>query len=246
MPEETSDDAGGGGAPKRRRPSRRTVTLISIPMLTLWVASMVGGAFFPNLVNDHPAWLLALNPRIRHLILVSNKLDAPTYYGIGFFRLVLSDPLWFLIGYWYGDAAVEWMEKRTRTWGQMLRTAQNWFGKAAAPLVFIAPNDYICLFAGASRMSVRRFLLLNVTGTIVRLFLVRQFADLFDDIIGDFVGWIGDNRKYLLPITIGVTLLSVALEWRRGDSEATALVHLDDELEEAEREHAEHSDQPED
>jgi len=241
MPEETSDSAGGTSG--RRRPSRRTITLISIPMLTLWAMSLIGQALSPDLVHDHPAWLLALNPQIRYMVLVSNQLDAPTYYGVGMLRLLISDPLWFLVGFWYGDAAVEWMERRTRTWGQMLRTAQNWFGKAADPLVFLAPNNFICLFAGAARMSLRRFFILNITGTIVRLYLVRRFADLFDDVINDVLGWISDNRKYLLPVTIGLTLLSLLLEWRRGEGEGRVLAHLDEELEEADREHADKVDE---
>ena len=59
----------------------------------------------PTLVDTHPAWLIALNARNRNLILVSNYLDPWTFYGIGIVRLLISDPLFFLLGYWYGDAA---------------------------------------------------------------------------------------------------------------------------------------------
>ena len=34
-------------------------------------------------------------------------------------RLLISDPLFFLLGYWYGDAAVKWMERRTKTGNKM-------------------------------------------------------------------------------------------------------------------------------
>ena len=56
--------------------------------------------------------------------------------------------------YWYGDTALTWMEQRTKTYGTMLRQWERWFQKAAYPLVFIAPNNVICLFAGAAGMSV--------------------------------------------------------------------------------------------
>ena len=111
-------------------------------------------------------------------------------------RLVVSDPLFFLLGYWYGDAAVEWMERRTRTWGQMLRQIEKWFGKAAYPIVFIAPNNYICLFAGAAGMSIRAFVVLNVTGSMFRLWLVRVFGQAFEAPIDVVVDWIGDNRAH--------------------------------------------------
>jgi membrane protein DedA with SNARE-associated domain len=222
--------------PVRRRPSRRAVTLVSIPLIFLVIISYVGDAMAPSLVDRHPAWLIALNARTRNLALVTNDLDPWTYYGIGFVRLVVSDPLFFLLGYWYGDAAVEWMERRTRTWGQMLRQVEKWFGKAAYPIVFIAPNNYICLFAGAAGMSLRAFVVLNVTGSFFRLWLVRVFGRAFEAPIDTVVDWIGDNRAILLVITVGLVLVSIALEARSGETEIEALARLDDELEDADEE----------
>ena len=217
--------------PARRRPSRRAVALVGLPLAVLVVVSYVGDALAPSLVDTHPALLIALNARNRNLVLASNYIDARTFYGIGFFRLLLSDPLFFLLGYWYGDAAVRWMERRTKTWGQILRQFEQWFSKAAYPIVFIAPNNIFCLFAGASGMPVAAFLALNISGTIFRLWLVRTFGEALESPIDSLVGWIGDNRGILLVISTSLVLLSIALEVRRGESEVTALAHLDDELE---------------
>jgi membrane protein DedA with SNARE-associated domain len=222
--------------PVRRRPSRRALTLVSIPLIFLVIISYVGDAMAPSLVDRHPAWLIALNARTRNLALVTNDLDPLSYYGIGFVRLVVSDPLFFLLGHWYGDAAVEWMERRTRTWGQMLRQVEKWFGKAAYPIVFIAPNNYICLFAGAAGMSLRAFVVLNVTGSLFRLWLVRVFGRAFEAPIDAVVEWIGDNRAILLVVTVGLVLVSIALEARSGETEVGSLAHLDEELEEADEE----------
>lgn len=229
--------------PVRRRPSRRALTLVSVPLIFLVIISYVGDAMAPSLVDRHPAWLIALNARTRNLALVTNDLDPWSYYGIGFVRLVVSDPLFFLLGYWYGDAAVEWMERRTRTWGQMLRQIEKWFGKAAYPLVFIAPNNYICLFAGAAGMSIRAFVVLNVTGSLFRLWLVRLFGKAFEAPLDVVVDWIGDNRGILLVVTIGLVLVSIALEARSGETEVGSLTHLDEELDEADA--ARHPDQGE-
>jgi membrane protein DedA with SNARE-associated domain len=227
-----ADDDETATTPARRRPSRRALTLVSIPLIALVIISYIGDALAPTLVDQHPAWLIALNARTRNLALVTNELDPWTYYGIGFVRLVVSDPLFFLLGYWYGDAAVEWMERRTRTWGQMLRQIERWFGKAAYPIVFIAPNNYICLFAGAAGMPLRAFILLNVTGSLFRLWLVRVFGRAFEAPIDTVVDWIGDNRAILLVVTVGLVILSIALEARSGETEVGSLARLDDELEE--------------
>src|ERR687894_298849 len=169
-----ADDPSRTDAPVRTRPSRRTLTLVGLPLAAMVVAGYVGDAFAPTLVDTHPAWLIALNARNRNLVLVTNYLDVWTFYGIGIVRLMLSDPLFFLLGYWYGDAAVSWMERRTKTWGQMLRQIEDWFGKAAYPLIFFAPNNFICLFAGAAGMPVRIFLAVNFAGTVFRLWLLRR------------------------------------------------------------------------
>ena len=225
--DETTPDARA-----RPRPSRRAMTLLSVPLIALVILAYVGDALAPSLVDRHPAWLIALNARSRNLVLVTNDLDPWTFYGIGIVRLVISDPLFFLLGHWYGDAAVAWMERRTKTWGQMLRQVERWFGKAAYPVVFLAPNNFICLFAGAAGMPLRAFFAVNVAGTVFRLWLIRRFGEAFDGPIDDVVGWIGDNRGILLVISIALVLLSVALEAKRGETEVSALAHLDDELEE--------------
>jgi membrane protein DedA with SNARE-associated domain len=239
--EEREGDSQEVRAAPRPRPSRRAVTLVSIPLIALVVISYTGDALAPALVDRHPAWLIALNSRNRNLALVTNDLDALSYYGIGFLRLIVSDPLFFLLGYWYGDAAVEWMERRTRTWGQMLRQVERWFRRFSYLLVFLAPNNFICLFAGASGMSIRAFVILNASGSLFRLWLIRAFGRAFESPIDSIVGWIGDNRAILLVVTFGLVLLSIALEAKGGETEVTALAHLDDELEAAaDEQEAEH------
>ena len=225
--------AGGGTAAGRSgsRPSRRLVATVAVPLVVLVIASYIGDAAAPTLVDSHPALLIALNARNRNLILATNSLDAWSYYGIGTVRLLLSDPLFFLLGYWYGDAAVRWMERRTKTWGEMLRQVEQWFGKAAYPLIFVAPNNAICLFAGAAGMPLKAFFAVNVAGTITRLYLIRRFGEAFESPIDDVVGWIGDNRGPLLVVTIALVVISIGLEAKRGETEVTSLARLDEELE---------------
>jgi membrane protein DedA with SNARE-associated domain len=231
---EASDDANDERVD--RRPSRRVVAAVGLPLIALIVASYIGDAAAPTLVDSHPAWLIALNARNRNLILVTNSLDAWSYYGIGTVRLLLTDPAFFVLGYWYGDAAVRWMERRTRTWGDMLRQIEQWFGKAAYPLIFVAPNNYICLFAGAAGMPIKAFFAVNVAGTLTRLYLIRRFGEAFESPINDFVHWIGEHRMPLLILTVALVIVSIALEAKRGETEISSLAHLDDELEAAAKE----------
>jgi hypothetical protein len=91
--------------------------------------------------------------------------------------------------------------------------------------------------------------LVNIAGTVFRLWLVRTFGDAFERPIDDLVSWIGDHRVPLLALSVTLVLVSIALETRKGETEVSSLAHLDDELEELEAEReaeAEPEDAPED
>src|SRR4051794_5773820 len=179
-PDDERGHEGDEATPAPRRPSRRTLTLIITPIIILVIASWVGDASAAYLVDHHPMWLITLNARNRNLLLVTNYVDTIPYYVVGTLRLLLSDPLFYLLGYLYGDAAVKWMERKAPTYGKVMRSAERFFAIAAYPLVFFAPNNFICLFAGAAGMGIPVFFVLNISGTIVRLYALRVTGDIFD------------------------------------------------------------------
>jgi len=126
------DDA--SATPPSRRLSRRTLSLVIGAIIVLVIGGMIGDALAPTLVDKHPLWLITLNARNRNLVLVVNQVDALPYYLVGGFRLLLSDPLFYILGYYYGDTATRWMERQAPTYGRMMRTAERWFSVAAFPL----------------------------------------------------------------------------------------------------------------
>ncbi len=207
----------------RTPPGRHTLKILAVPIIGLIVLSNVGDALAPDLVNSHPLQLIAMNARNRNLILVTNQLDAASYYIVGSLRLLIGDPIFFLVGYWYGDTALTWMEERTKTFGGLLRQWESWFGKAAYPLVVIAPNQYICMFAGAAGMSVAGFAVANVVGTFGRLYLIRRLGEAFERPIDDVLGFIRDYRAPLLVVTISFFTIVMLRELRRGKEELETL-----------------------
>lgn len=215
---------------ERVPPGKHTLKLLVAPIILLVIASNVGDALATTLATTNPLALIALNARTRNLVLVTNQLDAFSYYTVATARLLVSDPLFFLLGYWYGDAAVRWMEKRTRTFGDTLRQIERWFGKAAYPLVFLMPNNYICLFAGAAGMSVTGFFIANIAGTVVRLYLIRRLGEAFEAPIDDLLGFLADYRIPLLVASVALVALVSWWETRKGSSEVDALLRLDDDL----------------
>ena len=94
-------------------PSRSSIA----PIVAMIAAGYVADALWPTLVESHPLWLLGLSARNRYAVLVVNRVDLWAYYLWGTLRLLLPDPFFFALGWFYGPAALRWMEKRTPTVG---------------------------------------------------------------------------------------------------------------------------------
>jgi membrane protein DedA with SNARE-associated domain len=226
------DDPATKLPPPRRPVDRRVLWLLLTPAIVSLVAANVGDALAPTLVKPHPLLLIALTPRNRNLVLATNHLGAVAYYTVGGLRLLSSDPLWYLVGRLYGDRAVAWVEQKSPTYGKMLRRFEQGFGVAAWPLVFLAPNPYICLFAGAAGMAVLPFAVLNLTGTAARLFVIRWVGDIFQKPIDQVLRFIEHYRWPLLAVTVAIVVVTVIRDRRSGGGELGGIRELAAEEEE--------------
>ena len=215
--------------PARTPPGPHTLRWLIGPVIFLVICSNVANLMWATLHEDHPLLLIALSSINRYLILVSGELDALSYYGVGTMRLLVSDPLFFLLGYWYGDRALEWMDARAPNYGPMLRRFQRLFGRAAWPLVAIAPNNFICLFAGAAGMRVSVFFAVNLAGTLGRLYLIRVLGDAFSSPIDEVREFITEYRWWFLGLSAVAVAWSLRNEFSTG-GEIDQLRHLDEEL----------------
>lgn len=215
-------------------PSKAARNLVVGLLIGFVVASNLGNLFLSVLVTDRPLLFIGLNAQNRNLALASGELDAWSFYLVGFLRLVAPDPLFFLLGRWYGDGAIRWMERRAPAYGQLLRQLEEWFDKARFLVVAIAPNNPVCLFAGAAGMSWASFALANAVGTVGRLVLIRAFSGVFEGPLGSLREFIGEYRWPLLALSfllVGLTMLSD----RRGGRDGIGdLVNLDQDIAEHE------------
>jgi membrane protein DedA with SNARE-associated domain len=202
--------------PTGHRPTRGRVALLAVPIVVLVVMNNLGTALTTEWAERHPLALIALNAQNRTLILTTNQLDAWSYYLVGSIRLLVADPFFFLIGYWYGDTAIHWLENRTKSFGALIRQWEGFFSKAAYPLIFVAPNNPLCLLAGATGMSLTGFFVVNIAGTITRLYLIRRVGETFEQPLDDVLGFMRDYRMPLLVLSILLAVFFLASELRGG------------------------------
>ena len=210
---------------------RRRLALLVVPIVGIAIASSVGDALSPTLVVDAPLLLVALVPRNRFLVLAAPQLDFWPFFLVGMVRLALTDPLFYLFGRRYGEAAIAWTEKRAGAPGSV-RRIEHWFRRAAYPIVAIAPNNIVCVLAGATGMSVAGFLVANLGGTAARMVLIWWVGDVFSEPLLDVIDFVGRYRWIFTAVTVVIVVWSVVRARRGRRSEIETVEEIAHDLEE--------------
>lgn len=191
---------------------------VSIPLGLIAAAAVAGNALAPTLAVNHPLILLALNATTRHLVLTSNSVDFVPYLLAGMGRRLLEDPFLFLLGRWYGEDAIAWVDAKVGG-GRPLRFIQDNFHWVGWLLVALVPGGVVCVLAGASRMRTAVFLLLNVAGTVATILALRRFGDVFAGPLEAVLEILADNVVVLTGLSILLTAVYVLRRRRRGPGE---------------------------
>lgn len=202
------------------------------PIIAVLVVGTVGNAIHPSLVNRHPLWLVAMEPRNRYLLLVAEKVSFVPFLVVATLRRLVSDPLFYLLGHLYGDRGVRWIERRMGDGGSLVRTMERGFAKAAPVMVFLFPGAIVCVLAGATGMSPVLFLALNLAGTVTVVSLLYRFAGFFAGPLGAVNRFYAHNGRTLTIISVLLTLYWLWDQRRRGRSELQSISTIEKELEE--------------
>ena len=216
---------------EERRLRRRRLQILLVPIVAFQVAGFIAGIFAATLVNSHVLILIFFNPINRYLIVAANHVKPWEFYGVGFFRLVLTDPLYFMLGRWFGDGALDWIEDKTGNSG-MVPIIKKWFAKAGPLFVFLAPNTYVSVLAGASGMKVRTFFALNIVGTIGRLILIDVTGDFLEPVLQPVLDFVKRYQWPLVALSLGLFVFQMAMNRKKGKgTQLEGVGKLTDELE---------------
>lgn len=197
-----------------REERRIPLVWLLAPVAVMTGLGYLGDIIGPKLINDQPLLQIFLNPKNRWLLLASPQVEAIPFFLVGFTRLVLTDPLAFVLGRQYGEAAISWVEKQMGDSNGWVRKVERWFGKVAPVVILIAPSFNWCVLAGANRMRVWVFLTLNLIGTVGRLLLFRLAGDAFREEIQDVLEFVQRYQWWLVAASFVVV---AAMAYRQRD-----------------------------
>jgi len=216
---------------EERRVRRRRLQFLLVPIVAFQVAGFVANILAPTLVNSHILVLIFFNPINRYLIVAANHVKPWEFYSVGFIRLLLTDPLYFVLGRWYGDGALDWIEDKTGATG-MVPFIKKWFGRAGGVFVLVAPNTYVSVLAGASGMTVRTFFALNIVGTIGRLILIDVTGDFLEPVLKPVLRFVKHYQWPLVGVTLALFILQLTMNRKSGKrTQLEGVGKMADELE---------------
>jgi membrane protein DedA with SNARE-associated domain len=214
------------------RPNRRRLRILLAIIVGLTAANTFGDIVGAGLVETHPLWLIALNSRKRWILAVVPHTDLAPFFVVAVARQLLSDPLYYAIGRWYGDAGARWLERKLGEGGSFISWLESGFAKAAWPMVVVFPNPIICMLAGASGMPPLLFAALNLGGTVAAIAIFRSFGDVFGAPLRAVTGFLDDYRWPIIAVSFVLFGVNAALNRKKGTSEIESVSALERELEE--------------
>jgi len=184
----------------------------------LVVCGYVATAVAPTWANSHPVGLLALNARIRHLLLAIGG-------GIGFWqyalvaggRLALAFVVCHLIGRAYSVRVLNWFGQYLGYRREQMDALISGFDRVDWAIVpWFTGSNLVAAISGVRRMNPIRLAVLLTIGLVGRILLYWWIGQVFDDQLADILDWIGRYQWPLTIVSILLVLVTVGLNLRRG------------------------------
>jgi len=183
--------------------------LLVTPIVVITVMGLVASAFFPALATKHPLLMIALDARNRFLIL-ARHVDIVPFVIVAVLRRTFSDPLFYLLGRFYGDNALRWLQKKGGA-GDLVPLTEKLFKKAGYPMVFAFPGAIVCALAGQTGMSPVGFVIANLAGTLTSVFVVRRFSATIASPVEDILGFFSRHIVATTAVSVALVALSIVL-----------------------------------
>ncbi len=189
-----------------------------VAFVALVAASNVGTALSARWANSHPAGLIALSSRNRHLLLVVAKgISVPSYVGVATIRLLLAAAVCHLLGRAYGDKALRWLVRFLGLAPTALDRFQHQFETAQWVLIpFFVGSNIIGVLTGVHRTPIKKFVGLMLVGIAARLALLWWLAKQFESQLKSILDFMQRWQYPLIIFSVAFVILSNVRNFRRG------------------------------
>ena len=172
----------------------------------LFVIGTIGSQIGIALVDERPAFVLALSSRNRNLFGSVPYIDVIPYAAIGFVRILIAGIALYFVGRWYGQKALGWVEGNLGELPAIYRWTEKAVDKAGSiALVLMPGSNVVCLLLGHKQMTAKRFIPLLSIGIVIKLVVLRLGGDQFEKQIESFMSGIDKCQWYFVAALFGLS-----------------------------------------
>ena len=172
----------------------------------LFVIGTIGSQIGIALVDERPAFVLALSSRNRNLFGSVPYIDVIPYTAIGFVRILIAGIALYFVGRWYGQKALGWVEGNLGELPAIYRWTEKAVDKAGSiALVLMPGSNVVCLLLGHKQMTAKRFIPLLSIGIVIKLVVLRLGGDQFEKQIESFMSGIEQYQWYFVAALFGLS-----------------------------------------
>ena len=185
--------------------------LLVIFTTSLFALGTVGTNIGPALVDNYPAWIIAMSSRNRNLFASVPYIDPLPFFAIGFVRLMVAAIALFFVGRLYGERALRWTEAQVGEMPRIYRWTEAATVRAGWLAVLLMPaSNIVCLLVGHLGMAPKKFITLITCGITLRLVVVWFGGKALEDQIRTVVDYIQNYQWWVVGILFGITFFQTA------------------------------------
>jgi len=202
---------GGGG---RSRRDRRLLVLSGL-VAFFYALGLLGLALSPLLLRERPLLLVLINPTTSILLLVSARVETLPFVILATARRFAFHIVFFLIGRWYAERAVRWMEEHSGGPQPLLGFVERAFARAGWLVILVWPGPLPSVLAGSGRMVPALFVALDLTATLVSVLITRAAANAAANPLEVVLRFADRNADRLTILFIVLVVLWLVIRWLR-------------------------------
>jgi membrane protein DedA with SNARE-associated domain len=193
-------------------------------VVTLTVANLAGTALAPYLLVKSPLLLVAVSAAAHHVALAAASVDPVPLVLVATLRRVLTGLGAYGLGYFYGRAALAWLDQRYPRLAKLVVWVERLFARFGVLVLVVAPAPTVALLAGSARSRLPAFLLALTAGHLLWNSVTYYLGDAFARWTDLLTASIGENlleSTLVCVLVVGLQQGITALVRRRRQRPAT-------------------------
>ncbi|NUP05050.1 MAG: hypothetical protein HOW73_03200 [Polyangiaceae bacterium] len=185
-------------------------TIVAAVVVTTGLG-MIGTAFLPYLLVEHPLLLLGTSADVRNIVLVAPRYSLPVVMAIALPRRVLAMALTYGMGVLYGRAMLAWSVRKLPRIARVIAAFERLFKRFQRTLLVVFPSYATNALAGVTRTELRSFIACTTLGQAAYVVFMYYLGDALSDWTDRGVEWLRMHLWQSTAVCVGAVAIHQAV-----------------------------------